>query len=173
MNDISLRAINLNDTDNIIKWRNSELVMNNLFSQTRLTPENHRKWFFDVVQTKKAFQFIIELNHNIPIGTIFLKNIDYSNLKCEMGIFIGEESFRGKGYSKKAINQTLDFAFNKINMNKVYLLVLLENTKAIKIYEEIGFSHEGVLRHDYLRNEMFHDVVIMGLLKTEWKQLYA
>ena len=173
MNDITLRAINLGDTDNILKWRNSELVMNNLFSQTPLTSENHQKWLSEVVQTKKAYQFIIEIDQSIPIGTIFLKNLDYINLKCEMGIFIGEESFRGKGYSKKAISQVLHFAFKKLNMNKVYLSVLLENINAIKTYERVGFSHEGVLRHDYLRNDVFHDVVIMGLLKTEWESLYV
>ena len=172
MKKISLRALSLGDTDNIVKWRNLPSVKKNLYSQAELKPEQHIAYFENVVKNGKCAQFIIVVEDeglSTDIGTIFIKNIDNANHSGEYGIFIGEESARGKGYAKIATEQILKFGFDTLGLHRIYLTVMSDNIPAIKTYENSGFVREGVMRDEYLRIDGYVDVVMMSILKQEWE----
>lgn len=173
MNKVFLREIAASDTPNIVRWRNSESVKKNLFSQSELTPEQHLAWLKNKVETGLCAQYIIVVIENdisIDIGTIFIKNIDRKNNKGEFGIFIGEVDARGKGYAKLAVNAILKIAFDQLLLNRVYLSVLFDNIAGIKVYEDSGFRREGVLKEDYLRDDIYVDVLLMGVTKKMWSE---
>ncbi len=168
-NNIRLRKINFDDTDLIIKWRNSKSVKENLFAQENLTVEQHAMWMKNNIETNKCFQFIIEIkDSNTPIGTTFIKNIDKLNNKGEFGIFIGENNNRGHGYGTIATHLTLDFGFNELKLNRIYLSVINVNKSAIKCYENTGFKIDGIMREDYKREESYYDIVVMSILKNDY-----
>ena len=122
--DIRLRKIDYSDTPLIVKWRNSPSVSVNLFSQEILTPEKHNWWMENKVATGECAQFIIEIGRdNIPIGTVFIKNIDKENNKGEFGIFIGAEDAQGLGYGTLATQFAIQYAFDQLNLNRIYLFV--------------------------------------------------
>lgn len=171
MNKISLRPLSLDDTDNIVRWRNLPSVKKNLYSQVELKPEQHIAYFESVVKMGKCAQFIIVVEdekQSTDIGTIFIKNIDGSNHNGEYGIFIGEESARGKGYAKPATDLILKYGFESLNLHRIYLTVMSDNIPAIRAYERAGFVREGVLREEYLRGDSYVDIVMMSILKQEW-----
>lgn len=171
MTRVYLRPLTLEDTFNIVKWRNLPSVRKNLYSQDELTEAQHISYFHNVVEQGKCVQYVIVVNNGYiesEIGTIFIKNIDYNNRKGEYGIFIGEEQARGKGYSKVATNEILSIAFQKLNLNRIYLTVLNNNIVAIKSYLRQGFQIEGWLRQDYCRDGVYMNVLVMGLLKDDW-----
>jgi RimJ/RimL family protein N-acetyltransferase len=41
--------------------------------------------------------------------------------------------------------------------------------RAVPIYERIGFVREGVWRSHVFRGGARHDVILMGLLRSEWR----
>lgn len=172
---LTLRPIEITDVDtsNIIRWRNDLSVKQNLYTQDDLTVEQHLWWFENRVKTGDCHQFIIEVNEDdkiIPIGTIFIKSIDTHSKKGEYGIFIGENSARGKGYAYQATIQILKYAFETLKLNRVYLTVFSDNIPAIKVYEKSGFVEEGILRQDFLRHDGFADVVYMGITAEDWNK---
>lgn len=169
--EVHLRPLALNDTNNIVKWRNSPFIKNNLFSQSDLTPEQHINYFNNVVSKGKCHQYIIEAKigmETLDIGTTFIKNIDLDNRKGEFGIFIGEEKARGKGCAKLAIKEILRIAFNELNLNRCYLEVLANNQTAIELYKKVGFQIEGTLCQDYIRNDEKYDVILMAILRENY-----
>ena len=171
---VKLRYIELEDTDNIVKWRNKSFVKKNLYSQENLTPDQHINYYNSRIKTGKVKQFIILAFDGIEyqaIGTTFLKNIDGDSSKAEFGIFIGNEKAMGKGYGSQATLLTVDYAFRELELNRVYLTVLADNYSAIKAYQKCGFEIEGVLKQDYRRSGTYIDVIVMGLLKGAWKGL--
>ena len=85
-------------------------------------------------------------------------------------MFIGEEAFRGKGYSFPAAKKMLRIAFSQLDLNRVYLSVMADNTAAVKTYEKAGFVKEGLLKEDYLRSDGYIDVLIMGITKHMWSK---
>jgi UDP-4-amino-4,6-dideoxy-N-acetyl-beta-L-altrosamine N-acetyltransferase len=168
--NISLIPITEDHTELIVKWKNRNHVKEQVFNQSEVTFETHNYWLKHVVQKELAFQFIILLNETTPIGSTFIKNIDYKNKKAEFGIFIGESEYIGKGIGKIATKLTLSYAFEVIKLHKVFLYVFSKNVSAINAYLGAGFVKEGILRHDIYLN-IFYDVWIMSILEHEWREL--
>ncbi|WP_313584252.1 GNAT family N-acetyltransferase [Lacrimispora sp.] len=57
----------------------------------------------------------------------------------------------------------LEYAFSELNLHRVFLNVFSFNKRAIKLYEKMGFMHEGVLRQVFYRGGDWHDIVIMSI----------
>jgi diamine N-acetyltransferase len=78
------------------------------------------------------------------------------NRVAEFAIYIGDETYRGKGFLKKATTETMRFAFHKLGLNRIYLRVLEDNLTVIKLNQAFGFRKEGVLRNSVFNNNLFH-----------------
>lgn len=172
MSTVTLRPITLADTDNIVKWRNASFVKKNLYIQKALTNNQHIEYYHRYIESGKVYQFIIQVKSddwNQDIGTAFLKDLDSNNHKAEFGIFIGEESALGKGFGKQATYLILQYAFESLKLNRVYLTVFADNHPAVNAYLKCGFRTEGVLIEDFLRYDGFADVMVMGITRKMWK----
>lgn len=168
--NIIIRPISIEDTSNILKWRNNESVMENFIFQSKLTEETHLKWFSTKVQTGEVAQFIIEDDESkIDIGSIYLRDIDRINNKAEFGIFIGENMSRGKGFGAMATKLILEYAFANLTLNKVFLRVFSDNINAIRTYKKAGFIEEGIFKDDVYLNGVYRDLVFMAIRKCEWE----
>ncbi|MCX7795915.1 MAG: GNAT family N-acetyltransferase [bacterium] len=64
----------------------------------------------------------------------------------------------------------LRYAFEVLNLNRVELTVYDFNKRAIRCYEKTGFTLEGRLRQKIFKNGNYQDVLIMSILKEEWKK---
>jgi len=90
-------------------------------------------------------------------GTISLKNCDFVNKKCEYAIVL-RKKFWSKGISKDASNKIIDYAFDVLEFNKVYLNVMSSNVRAMKFYKKIGFQFEGTFKKHLLIDNEFIDI---------------
>ena len=164
---VSLRKITLQDTANIVKWRNSDDVRKNLFTQDDLTAEMHINWFHSKVETGLCAQYIIVVEDETgthDIGTTFIKGIDNEKKEGEFGIFIGESSFRGKHIASNATSEMIRIGFEQIGLNNIYLSVFEDNIAAIKAYEKVGFTKYG---NEFVNNK---NVILMNVQKEVWMQ---
>lgn len=161
---IKLRPISENDTDNILRWRNSEAVKKFFCMQEDLTREEHEWWLKNRVQTGKVIQFIIvdkELEEDL--GTVYIRDLDKQNRNGEFGIYIGEVQSRNKGIGTQAMALICDYAFKQLKLHKVHLRVLATNERAISVYKKNGFKEEGIFKdHLYIENIGYQDLVFMG-----------
>jgi diamine N-acetyltransferase len=99
-------------------------------------------------------------------GIIELVNINFIHRNAEIQIII-KSDFQGLGLAKIAMFKGLDYAFNILNMHKVFLYVDAENHKALHVYEELGFIQEGILRQHFFVEGAYHDSIIMGVFRHE------
>lgn len=165
---VRIRPITLADTDLIIKWRNSDAVRQNFIYQKLFTKESHETWMKTMVEPGHVAQFIIEdIRTGTPVGSVYLRDIDTANEKAEFGIFLGD--FRGKGYGTEATKLILQYAFETLNLHRVFLRVFADNTGAIRSYEKAGFVFEGRFRDDVKISGLFRDVVFMSIINKKEK----
>lgn len=164
--NIVLRPLRIEDTSNIVKWRNRDDVKKNLFTQSDITEEQHLNYYHDFIETKKVYQFIIVAD-GVDCGTTFLKNIDYINKRAEFGIFIGDPSFRGKGVGSFATSKTIEIGFNELFLNSIYLTVFSENKAAINSYKKAGFKIVNSDQKHFLSNGSFVYVSMMEINKPK------
>jgi RimJ/RimL family protein N-acetyltransferase len=96
------------------------------------------------------------------IGNTALFSIDYVSRFAVFGILIGEKNEWGKGYGGEATALVVNYAFSRLNLNRVELTVLDFNDRAINCYRRIGFHEESRLKGKRWANGAFHDEVVMA-----------
>ncbi|WP_353048582.1 GNAT family protein [Exiguobacterium sp. s127] len=105
------------------------------------------------------------------IGIVSLEDILWSNGTAWLMIGI-DLSETGKGYGRKALQLLLRYAFYELNLERIQLTVFAYNERAIALYERLGFVHEGTYRQFLKRDGKRHDMLLYGLLQTEWEDFY-
>lgn len=170
--NIFLRKMEYSDTENIVKWRNSDFVRNNFIYQALFTRESHENWIHTMVETGKVDQLIICLKDDsegegIPVGSVYIRDIDWNHNKAEYGIFIGEASARGKGVGSQAAALMIEYCFKQLRLHRLFLRVFADNKQAIRSYEKAGFVQEAYLKDDVKIQGKYRDIVLMGILNPE------
>ncbi|WP_375390153.1 GNAT family N-acetyltransferase, partial [uncultured Amnibacterium sp.] len=101
------------------------------------------------------------------VGGVSLFASDELAHHAEVGIGLIPEA-RGRGIGTEAIAQVVEFAFVRRNLRRLHLQAIASNVGAIRVYERAGFAVEGRLReHAWVRGA-YEDIVLMGLLRSEW-----
>jgi len=111
---------------------------------------------------------IVDKESDNVIGMVGLYDISWIPRHGELRIVIEEKDFWGKGYGTEATKLVVEYAFDKLNLNKVYLGVNAEHKRAIKVYKNAGFIEEGILRKEQYRNNKYYDAVRMSILRDEY-----
>ncbi len=114
--------------------------------------------------------FVIEIDGTV-VGHTGLKSWSWDRRagSAEFAIGIYEPDYVGRGYGREALNLLLDWAFHVQNWRRIWCDTLAVNERAIRSYHACGFVEEGRLRqHDY-HDGVYVDVVILGLLRSEWE----
>lgn len=162
---IYLRKMEIDDTDNIIRWRNNKRVFRNFIYQKPFTRESHLNWIENVINTGSAVQFIIcEKENDRCVGSVYFRDISAEHKKAEYGIFIGEDDAVSKGYGSEAARLALSYAFETMKLHKVMLRVFADNPGAIRSYEKAGFEKEAYLKDEVCIEGKFRDMILMGIL---------
>lgn len=160
---VDIRPITLEDTDNIVRWRNTSFVLNNFIDQSLITKESHIKYFKSRIEPGMVKQFII-ICDGTDIGTVFLRDIDLDKKTAEGGTFIGEKDYLGKGISAISMKKLIEYAFNELKLEKIIVRILERNIPSIKMCKRAGYVME-----DYFEmvdvNDKKEKVVFMSITK--------
>ena len=103
------------------------------------------------------------------LGTVGLDEIEWTNRVASLGIGIGDSENWGKGYGTEATRLLVDYAYNELNLYRLQLTVFEFNARAISLYEKMGFRREGNFREFIERDGKRHDMLLYGLLRSEWE----
>ncbi|MBC9910977.1 GNAT family N-acetyltransferase [Chitinophaga varians] len=135
------------------------------------TNEEHSARFIQMMQRKAEEQEAIALGiwyqHHL-CGVMDLHGWDHQVQKAEIGYWIGE-SFQGKGIATAACRALITYAFKKLRLNKIEIRFVLQNERSGQIPIKLGFTREGILRHNAKLHGQFVDMVVMGVLRQDWK----
>jgi RimJ/RimL family protein N-acetyltransferase len=112
------------------------------------------RWEDPVVKT-----FIIETEGE-PIGIATL--YDFRHSGCELGIKIGPEDLRGRGYASEAVGLLVAYAFDALDLETVRGSTLAHNDRMRRVFEKNGFEQVGdgtlLSRYDNRRyTELFYE----------------
>ena len=102
------------------------------------------------------------------IGGVGMHDWDQETKRAQIGYWIRTE-YEGKGIVSKCLVKFIEFLFDKTGFNKIEIHFVQSNKRSAKVAARLGFKVEGVIRQCIMRNGMPEDMVITGLLKSEWK----
>jgi len=156
--------------EELMNWRMKPEITKNMYTEPELNLNKQYRWFEMIKQDKNKKYWVIEINE-IPIGAIYLYDIDYKNNNCSWGYYIGRDDFKGRGLAKKLEYNIYNYVFEKLKLNKLWCEVLSFNDIVVKIHEKYGSKVEGVLRQQIKKDGKYYDVVRMAILKEEWDKI--
>lgn len=116
-------------------------------------------------------RFIIDKNSE-NLGLVELIEIDYIHRRAEFQIIIDPVN-QGKGFGEMATRMAMDYAFQVLNLYKLYLVVDNENNRARHIYEKMGFEVEGILKHEFFINGSYRNATRMCIFQPQYQALYC
>lgn len=166
-----LRELEKEDIIEINKWRNDEELIKCLGAPFRyINLDVDYKWYENYMQNRNNTIrcTITDISDKNILGLVSLTNINTINQSAKFHIMIGDTENTNKGIGYFVTSKMLDHAFNNINLNRVELGVLESNTRALKLYEKIGFKKEGIKRQSIYKNGQFVDIIMMAILKKEF-----
>lgn len=114
--------------------------------------------------------FAIEYNGK-QIGNIKLNIQSQRYKRADVGYFIGNKDFWGKGLATEAVKLIVNFGFEKLDLNKIVAGAFEQNLGSIKVLSKAGFCKEACFKkHSFLNDETsWSDVWEFGILKDDWK----
>jgi RimJ/RimL family protein N-acetyltransferase len=102
------------------------------------------------------------------MGAIGLAGIDARHRHAEMGYWLGRP-FWNLGLATEAARAVLRFAFDTLDLERVFAHHFVRNPASGRVLEKIGMVHEGVLRAHVRQWGRPEDLVVCGILRREWQ----
>lgn len=165
---VLLVDIQKKDLELIREWRNSKEVSKYMYSDSEISMEDQEKWFTSIHTSESSKYWIIE-HDNKQLGVASLNMINKTFNSCYWAFYLGDTSIRNAGIGAKVEFLILDYVFNTLKLNKLRCEVFVFNDKVIKMHEKFGFRREAYYRDHCYKNNAYHDVVGLAILRKEWK----
>lgn len=165
---VTIRRFERTDVPKKVEWVNNPENNQFLHYDIPICVEKTEKWFDSHLGEDTRYDAVIEADR-VPVGTIGLLSIDRKNSKAEYYIAMGVTSYKGKGIAKEASLLILQYGFETLLLNRIYLYTEVENVAAQKLFEKVGFVREGLIRQDILSHGKYADRYAYGYLREDWR----
>ena len=112
----------------------------------------------------KTYAFAIVLDDKVigSIGAFRQDNIHSQT--AEMGYYIAEP-YWGKGLGTSAVKQACDFIFSNTDIIRIFAEPFAANAASCRVLEKAGFSYEGTLRKNAVKNNTVVDMKMYSFIK--------
>jgi len=148
--------------EKVRQWRNRDQIRKFMLAQHIISKEEHLQWIKDL-RHRNDWRFWVIFLRDIPIGSVYLQNINYEKLTSEWGFYIGEDAYRGKGLSKFILFNLLEMFFNEMKFNTLFTRILSDNIVALNLYRKFKFRE---IERSFSKNR--GEVILLGFSKEDW-----
>jgi RimJ/RimL family protein N-acetyltransferase len=159
---VTLRPPEESDVESAYAWdRDPELAAWNGRPPISVSLSAARRDYLARWEDPSVKTFIIEAGEPrkaIGMATLY----DFRHDGCELGIKIGPENLRGRGFASEAVDLLVDYAFNTLGLKNVRGSTLAHNVRMQRVFEKCGFVEVGdgsiLSRYDNKRyTELFYE----------------
>jgi diamine N-acetyltransferase len=164
-----LRPLRPSDRAVSVRWRNDPEIRDNILGyRFPITETMEADWVAGVLNDQSRTRVVLAIEDKSDgalAGFVYLNNLDWFARNAEFGILIGERDRQRKGLAREALELVAGYAFETLNLHKIYLRVVTSNKPALRLYRTFGFAQEGIQRQQAFVRGRYHDVVLMGLFR--------
>jgi len=160
-----IRAIELDDINLLLKWREDPEISFLLGREFPLSTEMQKKWYERTLNNSSKRKFIVETKDKISIGMLGIMDIDLKNRHCECGITIGEKNYWGQGFASDALSVIIKYLFEELGMNRIYAKIYEYNQKSLKLFNSLGFQIDGEIKDFIYTDGKYYNMFILSLKK--------
>lgn len=171
---VGLRAVEKEDLSLLRDWRNLTDFRRNFREVRELSLSDQEAWYESLQKTKHVnFMFtIVDIETNEAIGAAGLLYINWINRSADFSFYIGKDKayIDDEGMAKEAAALLIDYGFNNLNLNKIWMELYEFDIKKIAFFtKEFNFKQDGLLRQNCFEDGKYWDSVIISLLINDYK----
>jgi RimJ/RimL family protein N-acetyltransferase len=167
-----LRALERADLEQLRDWRNITDFRKHFREVRELSMYNQEKWLEITNNRSTDFMFgIVDLENGELIGAAGLLYINWINRAGDFSFYIGRDEayIDDKGYAYDAAKTLIEYGFNNLNLNKIWMELYEFDEKKLKFFrEDFNFQTDGKLRQNCFEGGRYWDSYIISLLRSEF-----
>jgi RimJ/RimL family protein N-acetyltransferase len=157
--------------EKIARWKRDAALASLLMARpAKLTATQASAWLHANQSDQNQRIWGIVHSRGGLIGLARLMFIDFQSGTAELGIYIGDRVWRGRGLGEKAMTLLLREGFAHLGLHRIWLKVASSNKRAIACYKKFGFRKEGILKGHFKNGHGRQDAWVMALLKPSYKE---
>ena len=160
-----IRKVVAEDLPMVLAWRNHAEVRRYMFTQHKISLDEHSNWFAKASQDPSRCLLIVEQDKQ-AIGYVQFSKVEEGGV-ADWGFYTLPDVPKGTG--RKLGVMALNHAFGPLKLHKVCGQAIESNQASIAFHQRLGFALEGVLRDQQRINGAYHSLHCFGLLATEWQ----
>ena len=112
-----------------------------------------------------SWAFVIFFGDEVA-GAMGLDRYDELWKLCNLGYWVRTD-LAGRGIATEAGRAALDFAFERVGVNRVELTAAVDNVASQRVAEKLGFRREGMKREGTMVDGRGVDCYLYGLLASD------
>ena len=144
----------------VLQWRNDYEVRRWMYDAEPITEEEHLSFIGSLEKNTNKLYFVVR-DGDENIGVIDFTNI-LSRRSLHMGLYANPYCLvKGKG--NVLVGEIIRYAFDELNVKKIYSEVFSENIRAYKLYQKFGFKEISVKKISKRK------IICMGLIYEDRK----
>lgn len=94
--------------------------------------------------------------------------LDSENNCAELGYWIGKP-YWGRGYCTEAARAIVRYGFDDLHLHRIHSSHFASNPASGRVMQKIGMTREGCLRQHIRKWGQWEDVVLYGILRSQWQ----
>ena len=170
---VLLRPLEKTDFINLIDFSNLEPEIWQYSAMQAIGEDGLIKYLESAIQAREAegeYPFIVfDKRNNSYAGSTRFYDIQLKNSCLQLGFTWYGQQFQGTGLNKHCKFLLLNFAFEKMGIERVEFRADSKNERSIAAMKSIGCKVEGVLRSNGIRPDgTRRDSIVLSILKEEW-----
>jgi RimJ/RimL family protein N-acetyltransferase len=127
----------------------------------------HQEWITSE-KPHTGVPFVAQTKDGKPLGYFGINWLDYHHRTANLGASIGEPDYWGGGYGTDALLLIVDYAFDWLDMRKIWLSTMSLNERVLRQMVKVGFTLEARQRQVAWADGQWYDEVSYGLFRDEW-----
>ena len=171
---VALRLVLEEDIPTYHSFMNNPEVTQFLAAYLPISLNQEHEWYEKVCKPKPDDMTfaIVDKENDVLIGAIGLHKIDRQNLTATTGASIGDQSYWGKGYGTEAKMLLLEFAFNELNLRKIYSEVIGYNDRSVAYSKKCGYVEEARIPEHYFRKGKYWNKIVLAVYREKWQEIW-
>jgi RimJ/RimL family protein N-acetyltransferase len=169
---LTLRPLLIDDAPMVQKLAGDK----DIASTTRLIPHPYppgmaELWIAalpELYQRAEMINWGITMDGGPVLGTIRLTLNPVDN-HAEIGYWVGKP-FWNNGYCTEAARAVVGYGFEVLGLERIYANYMARNPASGRVLTKLGMQQEGHLRRHRRKFGRYEDLIVCGMVKSEWQK---
>ena len=160
---IFLRAVEKEDATRLMLWENNPKHWKVTGTEVPFSLQG----ILEFIEQAQHFwqhgqiRFMICLNDTKEaVGCIDLFNADFKHRRAAIGILIGDDANKNKGFALESIELLIEYSTQIVDLHNLYCSIHSDNPASIALFEKAGFEFVGKRKDWYYEQHQWIDELL-------------